>query len=231
MRRCCGRPCAVYLGQTDATFELALRVSSARPTGREVPALRWADVSERGGGDGLSLLNNCKYGHQAHGNTLGLTLVRALARTGCQSRRRAAPLHLLAVPPCRRSPGSGDGEPGSRPGSDRCWRSSCRRQTGSSYSRDAATRPARPGLRCTERHHLGDQAGRGTAGIRRSGDRHVLRGARQACGRRGLRPAWPIARAEETNLIEQRIADLPVGDGVATLTLAPHEIKTVRLTR
>ncbi len=44
--------------------------------GREVPALRWADVSE-GRRYGLSLLNDCKYGHQAHGNTLGLTLVRA----------------------------------------------------------------------------------------------------------------------------------------------------------
>ena len=37
--------------------------------------------------------------------------------------------------------------------------------------------------------------------------------------------------AEETDLIEHRIADLPLADGVVTLTLAPHEIKTVRLTR
>ena len=74
---------APYLGQTDATFEIAFAGLQRPADGREVPALRWADVSEREGGTavrptaGLSLLNNCKYGHQAHGNTLGLTLVRA----------------------------------------------------------------------------------------------------------------------------------------------------------
>ena len=44
-------------------------------TGDEVPALRWADISDKG--YGFSLFNDCKYGHQANGNTLGLTLVRS----------------------------------------------------------------------------------------------------------------------------------------------------------
>ncbi|WP_034340964.1 alpha-mannosidase [Deinococcus misasensis] len=56
----------------------------ARPTHRntswqqaqfEVPAHRWADLSEAHAG--VSLLNNGKYGHSAHGNTLGLTLHRS----------------------------------------------------------------------------------------------------------------------------------------------------------
>ncbi|MFZ5992621.1 MAG: alpha-mannosidase [Deinococcota bacterium] len=41
----------------------------------EVPALRWADLSEAG--YGVSLLNDGKYGHSARGSTLGLTLLRA----------------------------------------------------------------------------------------------------------------------------------------------------------
>jgi alpha-mannosidase len=41
----------------------------------EVPALRWADLSEAG--YGVSLLNDGKYGHSARANTLGLTLLRS----------------------------------------------------------------------------------------------------------------------------------------------------------
>jgi alpha-mannosidase len=65
-----------HLGRTTATFETGY-VAVERPAdGREVPALRWADLSE-GNEYGLSLLNDGKYGHSAQGNTLGLTLVRA----------------------------------------------------------------------------------------------------------------------------------------------------------
>ena len=56
----------------------------ARPTHRntswdyarfEVPAQRWADLSERG--FGLALLNDCKYGHAAHDATLEITLLKS----------------------------------------------------------------------------------------------------------------------------------------------------------
>jgi alpha-mannosidase len=40
----------------------------------EVPALRWADLSEAS--YGVSLLNNAKYGYSAKGNVLGLSLLR-----------------------------------------------------------------------------------------------------------------------------------------------------------
>ena len=41
----------------------------------EVPAHRWVDLSEPS--YGVSLLNNGKYGHSAHGNILGITLLRS----------------------------------------------------------------------------------------------------------------------------------------------------------
>lgn len=44
--------------------------------GEEVPALRWADVSEPGCG-GVTLLNSSKYGHSFDRDTLSLTLLRA----------------------------------------------------------------------------------------------------------------------------------------------------------
>ena len=66
-----------------ATFECAHGVIR-RPTHRntswdrarfEVAAHRFADLSEHG--YGVALLNDGKYGHHAHGNELGLTLLRS----------------------------------------------------------------------------------------------------------------------------------------------------------
>src|SRR5205085_10230718 len=41
----------------------------------EVCAQKWADLSE--GNYGIALLNDCKYGHDIHGNVIRLTLLRA----------------------------------------------------------------------------------------------------------------------------------------------------------
>ena len=66
-----------------ATFEIPYG-SIERPTTRntraeqgkfEVPALYWADLSD--GNHGLSLLNDCKYGYDAKGNVLRLSLLRS----------------------------------------------------------------------------------------------------------------------------------------------------------
>ena len=66
-----------------ATFEIPYG-SVERPTTRntpaekaqfEVPAIRWADISDEK--HGFSLLNNCKYGYDAKGNVLRLSLLRS----------------------------------------------------------------------------------------------------------------------------------------------------------
>jgi alpha-mannosidase len=66
-----------------ATFEIPYG-SVERPTTRntpaeqaqfEVPAIRWADISDQK--HGFSLLNNCKYGYDAKGNVLRLSLLRS----------------------------------------------------------------------------------------------------------------------------------------------------------
>ena len=41
----------------------------------EVPALRWADLSDEKGG--MALLNDSKYGHDIHGNIMKLSLLRS----------------------------------------------------------------------------------------------------------------------------------------------------------
>jgi alpha-mannosidase len=66
-----------------ATFEIPYG-NIPRPTTRntpeekakfEVPALRWADLSDAAGG--ISLLNDSKYGHDAKGNVLRISLLRS----------------------------------------------------------------------------------------------------------------------------------------------------------
>jgi alpha-mannosidase len=66
-----------------ATFEIPYG-SVERPTTRntpaeqaqfEVPANRWADISDQK--HGFSLLNNCKYGYDGKGNVLRLSLLRS----------------------------------------------------------------------------------------------------------------------------------------------------------
>jgi alpha-mannosidase len=68
---------------TKATFEIPYG-SVERPTTRntpaeqaqfEVPALRWADISDSQ--HGFSLLNDSKYGYDAKGNVLRLSLLRS----------------------------------------------------------------------------------------------------------------------------------------------------------
>jgi len=66
-----------------ATYEIQFG-SIERPTHRntswdyarfEVPAQRWADLSE--GDYGVSLLNDCKYGYDVHENVMRLTLIKS----------------------------------------------------------------------------------------------------------------------------------------------------------
>jgi alpha-mannosidase len=68
---------------THATYDIAYG-NMKRPTHRntsydaakfEVPAHKWMDVSQ--GDYGVSLLNDCKYGHEANGQTIRLSLLKS----------------------------------------------------------------------------------------------------------------------------------------------------------
>jgi alpha-mannosidase len=63
------------LGASKATFEVPFGYVVRPADGREVPALRWIDMSDNE--YGLSLLNDCKYGFDVSGNTMRITLVRS----------------------------------------------------------------------------------------------------------------------------------------------------------
>jgi len=62
-----------------AVYEVPFGDISREADGREVPALKWADLSGEmdGKAAGLTLVNADKYGHSADGSTLRLTLLRS----------------------------------------------------------------------------------------------------------------------------------------------------------
>lgn len=57
-----------------ATFNVPYGAKARPADGHEVPALQWIDLSSTS--FGLSLLNNCKYGHSIEGSTLRISLLR-----------------------------------------------------------------------------------------------------------------------------------------------------------
>ncbi len=59
----------------DATFEIPFGHIKRPALGEEMPALRWVDVSQAD--YGVSLINDCKHGHQVQGNSISLTLLRS----------------------------------------------------------------------------------------------------------------------------------------------------------
>ncbi|MDO8681957.1 MAG: glycoside hydrolase family 38 C-terminal domain-containing protein [Armatimonadota bacterium] len=58
-----------------ATFEIPFGSIERKADGSEVPAQKWIDLSN--GSYGVSLLNDCKYGHDVKDNTMRLTLLRS----------------------------------------------------------------------------------------------------------------------------------------------------------
>ena len=203
-----------------ATFEIPYGAIE-RPTHRntawdqakfEVCALRWADLSEPG--YGVSLLNDCKYGHDILDDCLRLTLLRGtswpddqadLGRhrftyslmphagdwVAAQTVRRAAELNV----PLRALPG-----------------------------RSAASTV--PWLSVEGAGAIAE-----TLKPAEDGDGWIVRvyephGAR---GKVTLTPARRLASVVETNLVEDDEGDIPLQDGGFTASLSPFQIRTFRL--
>lgn len=69
------------ISDTKGTYEIPFGSIERKPDGREVPALKWADLSgskiNADGKCGITMVNADKYGHNANDNTLRLTLIRS----------------------------------------------------------------------------------------------------------------------------------------------------------
>ncbi len=63
------------ISNRQSCFEIPFGYIYRPNNGREVPALKWADLSQKE--YGVSLLNDCKYGYEVMGNQIRLTLLRS----------------------------------------------------------------------------------------------------------------------------------------------------------
>jgi alpha-mannosidase len=209
-----------YFDDSKVVYEIPYGTIERPAHGREVPALRWADISE--GGCGLSLINNSKYGHHAQGNTLALTLVRASYEP---DNNPDEGLHRINY--------SIYAHKGS-------WADAGTELRGSQFNQ--------PLLVAIEGAHSGAVVP-GKAYIASSPSNVVISAVKFAEDQpddanavvvrlfedRGepvsaqLSLGWPVLRAEEVDMMENAISPMGVDSDSVTFDLGKHEIKTIKL--
>ena len=210
----------------EATYEIQFG-SLKRPTHAntgwdfakfEVPGHRWADLSESG--YGVSLLNDCKYGWDIRGNTIGLSLLKSAvdpdetadrrihrftyslyphsgAAADCDVQKEAVGLNLPLL--CRPLTGSGKGP---------------------EYEKYSFVR--------TDSDHVAvdtvKKAEEGRAYVVRL---YEYRG--RSDGNVSLRFAHPVRKIAETNLCEEGETEVPVRGGGIRFPIGCFEIKTFKI--
>ena len=183
----------------------------------EVCAHRWADLSE--GNYGVSLLNDCKYGHDIHENVIGLSLIKSSVRpdetadrgkheftymlyphTGdvrhCKVQQRATELNM----PLFYVNGNGQNE----------------------------TKHSEEGLFTTDCDHIYVD----TVKKAEEEDAYIVRlyefknmTEKEAV----LHCAFPIKRVVETNLVERELQEIPADKQSFAFSVTGFEIKTFKL--
>ena len=183
----------------------------------EVPAHRWADLSETG--YGVALLNDCKYGYDIRGNVLRLSLLRSPTAPDPECDQKCHRFTYSLVPHA--------GDP----------------FTGGVI--DAASALNSPlNVRPTTAHAgtlppsfsfvSVDRPGFVIVAVKRAEDASgdmVLRGYEAFGGHRRVRVriALPFTRAHRTDLLERPRHELPVDGPEVPLRLRPFELVTLRL--
>ena len=208
---------------TRATYEVQFGACE-RPTHRntswdqqkfEVPAHRWADLSEAD--YGVSLLNDSRYGYDAKDNVLRLTLLRSTTFPDPEADRGRHEFTYALLPHA----GSWTSGQTVR----RAWELNvpARGQVVAPTARQAAVRS-----------YLGVEGGSAVVEALKpaqDGRGHILR-IYEPHGGRGevtIRLDVPVKRVVACNLVEEDGAALPVSRGVFHFALGPFQIRTFRL--
>ncbi|MHB1001302.1 MAG: alpha-mannosidase [Armatimonadota bacterium] len=207
-------------GASKAVYEIPYGTIERPANGNEVPALRWADLSEAE--CGISLMNNCKYGHHAQGNTLALTLIRSSYEPDNNPDER---LHKFTYSIC---PHKGS------------WQDAGTQFKGAELNQpliavaegghSGSMKPGKAYITCAPENVAvsavklaEDQPAEGTALVVR-----LFEGFGKETKAK-LDFGWQVTKAEEINIIEEFDAPLTVKDNSLELDLGAHEIKTIKL--
>ncbi|MEN6355633.1 MAG: glycoside hydrolase family 38 C-terminal domain-containing protein [Armatimonadota bacterium] len=209
-----------YFGDSKATYEVPFGAVERTANGQEVPALRWADLSDSKAG--ITLANNCKYGHSAQGNTLALTLVRASYEPDNNPDEGLHHFTYSIFP-----------HMGSWKESNAVSGASQLNQPLVSVIEAAHSGALKPGEGMLSLNSdsvvvsavklAEDQPGEGAAVIVR------LFESNGEPAKAVLSTKWSVIKAEETNMLEEQGKALQVGGNSIALDFGKSEIKTVKL--
>jgi len=201
---------------TEAWFEAPYGASRRPADGQEVPALRWAAVGDAA--YGVSLLNDGRYGHDALGSRLRLTLVRSAADPDPISDVGQHRVRYSLVP---------------HPGD---WRENDIPRTSAGFNQPLIARHGRQ--RAAPRRSSRRPVVTGSPGVMLTTlkDLHEGRGLvlrlTESFGRKGeavvsgLPAGW---RAERAAITEEPLARLPVRGGRFRIRMRPWEVATIVL--
>ncbi|MBN1287171.1 MAG: alpha-mannosidase [Anaerolineae bacterium] len=185
----------------------------------ETAAQKWVDLSE--GGYGVSLLNDCKYGHDIHGNVMRISLLRGTTSPDPQADQGEHRFAYSLLPhngewgaetvaaayalndPIIAVDGRGAGEP------------------------SAAADPALDGLVTADRDNIVIE----TVKRAEDGEGIIVRfyESRRMRGPVTLTAGFDVAKAWRANLLEVNQEELEVESATVTLHVKPYQIVTVRL--
>jgi len=207
-----------------ATYEIPFG-SVERPTTRntpaeqaqfEVPAQRWADISDATGG--FSLLNDSKYGYDAKGNVLRLSLLRSPEWPDPHADEGHHEFTYSLYPH-----GAG-------------WKEALTVRRGYELNYQLISLPVEKhqGALAPEHSFLEVQSDNViVTALKKAEDENalILRFYEWAgkAGEVTLKLAAGAESAVETNLMEKPIGNLSVSDGVVQVPTKPYEIKTIRV--
>ena len=182
----------------------------------EVCAQKWADLSE--GNYGVALLNDCKYGHDIHGNVLRLTLLRSPQAPDPDADRG---IHTFTYSLLPHASDFRDGEV---------------IENAYALNSPPLARPLtgnRPGRLPLERSWFEvDNAAVFIEAIKRAEKEEALivrlYEAHNTRGTVTLTTTLPVKRAYLCDLMESNLVEIPMSSGELTLPITPFEIVTVK---
>jgi alpha-mannosidase len=203
------------LPEANAWFETPFAAVQRPGDGREVPALRWADVG--GSGYGMALLNDSKYGFDVLGSRLRMTLVRSAFEPDQIADLGQHEIHYCLVP---------------HPGD---WRAAGVVRLAAGFNQPLIALPGTQGQAAERSHAAWRPEIKGSpsillAGLKspRNGSGRILR-LYESAGCSGEVEIWGLpvgATAWETNLVEDKLHTLPVSEGCLRLAFHPWQVRT-----
>jgi len=211
-----------YLGTSKAIYDIPFGTIERTANGFEVPALEWADISDAE--HGITLANNCKYGHSAQGNTLALTLVRASYEPDNNPDEQVHNFTYSIVPhmgACVAANAMRNGSGLNQPLVGVVEKS----HAGLIKPSTAMLSVDNDSVMISAIKFAEDQPNDGTASV-------IVRlfNTTGNSTKTALSMRWNVIKAEEADMLEEQGKAIACGDNSISLDFGGHEIKTIKLT-